>query len=365
MKKNKEFIEKLTEEIKKYEDKTFKVLFYVLDTKGMPSGSLTYIYETAYALKEMGYNVQMLHSEKEFIGVGEWLGEKYADLPHYNIESGKVSISPADILFIPEIFTSLMFQTMELPCKRVALMQNFGYLTEMIQPGVTWSKYGIYECVTTSESLSDRVKEMFPSLRTYIVRPSISDIFKKPTEPQKLIVNFVTKNKTDLNSIVKPFMCKYPKLQWVCLREISGLPKEEFAEALRESIATVWVDDKTDFGYAPLEAMACGNVVIGKIPENIPEWMLNSNGGIRDNGLWFDRNRQAVDMLEAVIDTYLNNEMPDIVEKNSDDTLTNYTPEKQIEDIKKVYVDGLFASREREMREALQIAKNKEKENDD
>ena len=42
------------ESISKLKDKTFKVYFFVLDTKGNPSGSLEYIYHTALSLKNHG-----------------------------------------------------------------------------------------------------------------------------------------------------------------------------------------------------------------------------------------------------------------------------------------------------------------------
>lgn len=360
---NNELIGKLSDELKKYDDKSFKVLFYTLDTQGMPSGSLTYMYETAYQLKELGYNVQILHSEKEFVGVREWLGDKYADLPHYNIEKDNVAISPADILFIPEIFSSVMYQTKDLPCKRIALLQNFEYLTEMTQPGATWMNYGVNECVTTSNVLSDRIKEVFPHVRTNIVRPSVSDIFKKTDTPKKLIVNIVSKNKRDVNAIVKPFFWKYPMFKWVCFRDFNGIPKDELVKAYQEAAITLWVDDKTDFGYTPLEAMACGDIVMGKIPETIPEWMT-SNGEVRDCGLWFYNTRDAYDLLASVIDSYIHNSIPDVIQKEADMVLKNYTSALQIEDIKRVYVEGIFEERKKELTEALSIAKNNEEKND-
>ena len=66
----------------------------------------------------------MIHNEKDFIGVGDWLGEEYANLPHANVEKENVSISASDFLFIPEIFANVMMQTKKLPCKRVILVQN-------------------------------------------------------------------------------------------------------------------------------------------------------------------------------------------------------------------------------------------------
>ena len=50
-------IKELEKELKKYEKNDFNVFFYVIDTKGTPSGSLAYIYELAKILNDMGYNV--------------------------------------------------------------------------------------------------------------------------------------------------------------------------------------------------------------------------------------------------------------------------------------------------------------------
>ena len=52
----KEMIKTIEKNIGKINDKSFTIYFYVFDTKGNPSGSLSYIYQTAYTLKELGYN---------------------------------------------------------------------------------------------------------------------------------------------------------------------------------------------------------------------------------------------------------------------------------------------------------------------
>ena len=107
--KDKKAIERIKTEIDKIDKKLSKICFFVLDTKGTPSGSLEYIYKLAYILNEEGYDVNMLYqAEKDdkFVGVSEWLYEKYANLKHFNIND-EFEISPSDVLFIPEI----------LPCK--------------------------------------------------------------------------------------------------------------------------------------------------------------------------------------------------------------------------------------------------------
>ena len=77
-KKNSSPIEKLSVEIEKIQNKNARITFFVFDTKGMPNGELEYIYEMAITLKNSGYNVRMLHTENEFVGVQNWLGEECA-----------------------------------------------------------------------------------------------------------------------------------------------------------------------------------------------------------------------------------------------------------------------------------------------
>lgn len=354
-----EVVSKLEKELKRIKDKDFKVCFFIIDSKGNPVGSLSYIYETAFQLKEMGYNVQMLHQEKEFVGVGEWLGEKYASLPHFNIETDNVDISVADFLIIPEVFSNVMSQTKKLPCKRVALLQNFNYLTEFIPVGVSWGDLNMMDVITTSNQLSDLVKECFPYIRTHIVRPSIPAYFRSGIEPKKLIINIVSREQSDVNKIVKPFYWKYPIFKWVSFRDLRGMNKESFADALREAAITVWVDDMTNFGYSPIEAMKSGSIVIGKVPDMIPEWMLDKDGNFTDNGLWFDDINKVHELIANVVQSWINDEMPEALMENMNKMKDVYSVEEQRKDIEKVYVQGLFEQRRKELEIAVEQFKNK------
>ena len=49
--KKEEILKRIETEIEKMRDKQNKMLFYVFDTKGNPSGSLEYIYNIALLLK--------------------------------------------------------------------------------------------------------------------------------------------------------------------------------------------------------------------------------------------------------------------------------------------------------------------------
>jgi hypothetical protein len=54
-------LEKVKEEISKIDKKESNVFFFVLDTKGVASGSLEYIYKLAMLAKNDGYKVGLLY----------------------------------------------------------------------------------------------------------------------------------------------------------------------------------------------------------------------------------------------------------------------------------------------------------------
>ncbi len=306
-------IKRVEEEIAKLKDKKSRFYFYVIDTKGVPSGSLLYIYRIAYYLHSKGYDVTMLHSEKEFVGIGEWAEGKYSELKHNIVDNRHLKVSPSDFLFIPDIYTEIMSQTKALPCKRVIIFQNDEYFTRFIPLGVSPYKYGITDAIVNTEYNADWFEQNLPRIKTHLVRPGISStVFRKSEKPRKLIVNFVCKDGNDASRIIKPFMWKYPEYKWVTFTQLANLPQSTFADAIRDGAITVWIDEESSFGYAALEALKTGSIVIGKIPKKLPEWM-KSKDGLTDSVIWFDDYSAVPDLLARLITMWLRDEVPDTI----------------------------------------------------
>lgn len=353
-------IERITNEIKKLDSKESNLFFYVIDTKGNPSGSLAYIYEIAYGLKDMGYKVTMLYNEEEFIGVGEWLGEKYANLPHLDASQPGISISPADFLFIPEVYSSVMTSTRNLPCQRIAILESFDRMTEFIPFGATWGDLGILDVITTTDSNAHRIKTYFPYINVHVVRPKISNLFTRNDEEKKLIVNVVTREQSDVNKIVKPFFWQYPAYSWVAFRDLRGMSREVFAEALKEAAITVWADDCTDFGYVPLEAMKAGSLVIGKVPAVAPEWMIDE-GSLSNAGIWVDNFASMPSILASVIRTWTMDGIPETIQQDADVLVSRYTEGQQLSDLKNT-IESFINKRKDDFEVTLKSIENKENE---
>lgn len=360
-------LQRVREEIEKIDKNENKVMFFVIDTKGIPSGSLEYIYNLALMAKEAGYNVSMLHQDEEFVGVGEWLGEEYANLEHTNVTDGSVEVSPSDVLFIPEIFSNVMNQTKKLPCKRIGILQNYDYIVEQMPLSVQWGDFGIMECIVNTEQNAKLLSEIFPYVRTKLIKPFIGKKFGKTNEPKNLVVNIVAKDPSDVNMIVKPFYWKFPTFKWVSFRDLRGMPKEEFAKSLREAPITVWIDDDASFGYSALEAMKSGSIVISKVPTMPLEWMIPEEeekaGTLRNCCVWFDNIRHCHKQIASVIRSWVTDNVPNIIYNEAENVLTKYS-EQETRETFLAYVKGIIANRRKEMETLLEMQEKEEKKDE-
>lgn len=364
-------IKNLTANLAKFEDKSFNVYFMVYDTKGRASGELAYIYRTAYALSKEGYKVSMLYqlteeeikAGEEFVGVEGWLGEAFASLPHYNVYEGNVDVSPSDFMIIPEVFADVMVDTdkAHTPCKRIALLYNYGLVQLYMPKNRTWPGLGVRDVVTTTEHQKELIESIFGKLNTRIVRPCVAPVFQKNDKPREMSVNIIARDPSDFKRVTALFYWKYPYLKWVRFNELTEISQELFAENLKNAPITVWLDAPTYFGVSALEAMKCGSLVIGKVPEEDAEWMFD-NEGVKKNGFWFYNINEVHDLIAGAVNSFLNDKFPMDRIVEGEKTASMYTPEKQAEDIKRVYIDGIFEDRKKELEIALDIVKkNKEK----
>ena len=359
-------VERIEKELKKFDDKAFNVYFYVIDTKGVPSGSLLYIYKVAYELHSLGYNVTMLHNENEFVGISQWADSKYAELPHSKVSDRQVTLSASDFLIIPEIYTDIMSQTRDIPCKRVMLVQNFDYITKIIPVGVHPYEYGITDAIVNTKTTEKLIKNNLPMIKTHVLSPGISDtLFRKNDKPKKMIVNFVVKNGDDASRVVKPFFWKYPQLKWVTFAQLSNLPQEIFADALRDAAITIVIDDTMSFGYAALEALKTGSIVICKIPDNIPDWMLD-NGELSNSIVWVDNLDEIPDLIANLVAMWVRDDVPEELYNEMEKAAEKHTTSVMKEDVEKVFTEELFAARKKEIQDALdkvvsEASKNNEK----
>jgi len=360
-------LDRVKSEISKIDNKENNIFFFVLDTKGVPSGSLEYIYKLALIAKNDGYNVGMLYQlEKndEFVGVADWLGETYANIPHYNVSKDEVEITPSDIVFIPEIFSTVMNQTKKLPCKRVAILQNYDYLVEQMPFAAQWGDFAILDCLTNTEYNAELIKDIFPYIKTKTVTPYIDKVFGNTIEPKKMVINIVAKDQSDINKIIKPFYWKYPTFKWVSFRDLRGFSKEGFANALREAAITIWVDTNTSFGYSAIEAMKSGSIVIAKVPDTTLEWIDadENDGTLRNCCVWFDNFNSMHRQIASVVRSWITDNVPSEVSEEAKKVTEKYSEEKTTNEFREA-LNAYLEGRKKELEALIRNVEKEDKEN--
>lgn len=387
--KNRVVIQRIDDTIKKLENRENNFYFFVSDCKNIPNSNMLYVYNMARTLKQKGFNVTMLYqlpneyTEHElkkakkkgkvidelrmFGGVNEWLGQSYSSIPHLNIANGTWSVGPEDFLFIPEVFSALMKETFDkkVPCKRYVILQNYKYVTEFIPFGDQWASYGITDAIVSNDRQGELIKSVFPYVRTTTLKPFFPNNLCKPTKAKNLIVNIAAAKHSEAEHIIKTFYWKYPVLSFVTFRSLRNLTASNYAEMLKEGCVTIWHDPETPFGYSALDAIKCGNIVIGKIPEVIPEWMGNEDE-IKGNGIWYNNIEDVPDMLAKVIGSWMRDEIPQGLYDEIDKTAAEYTYEEWDKGLDAI-VEKVYSDRIAEittMRKSLEetISKKEEEE---
>jgi hypothetical protein len=351
-----EKVKNVNDSIKKITQKDFGIYFFTLDTKGNPTAGVATIYEHVKTLRDLGFNAQILHDKNDYklredengIGIAEWLGEEYAELPHISIESQQLEVGPSDFVIIPEAFGSVVKQTANFPCKRIIFLQSYEYIFEMLEIGENWNSFGINQVITTNENLKQYVESVFRNINVEIVPIGIPSYFKESDKPKMPTIALSARDKREILKIVKVFFLKYPHYKFITFRDMSGLPREDFANELAQSFLGVWVDELSGFGTFPLECMKTNTPVIGKIPRMVPEWMGNidekGNLNLVENGIWTANINAIPDIIATMVGLFLEDALPETLSNGMKEWKDKYSDKDVVQNIKDTYTK-IFAQR--------------------
>lgn len=312
-----ENIAQLKDAITKIENNQGEFYFLTINTKGVQKASVAMNYELVRMLTQKGYKAHIMHQEEDYTEP-DWLGEEYTGLSHKCISRNEIQVSASDTVFIPEIYGSVLEQIKTFPCEKIIFCQSYDYIFETLQPGVTWTHYGINRCLTTCESQKAYLESIMPGLSVEVIPFYFPEYFEQPKVPKPPVIAIHTREARDTAKIIKTFYVKYPQFRWIAFKDMRNLPRKKFAEALQETCVSVWVDDISGFGTFPLESMMVGNPVIGKLPNLRPDW-LNEH-----NGIWTYEFNKIVDIIGAFIKNWLEDEVPVELYEHTNNTVSTY-----------------------------------------
>jgi hypothetical protein len=346
-----EKIEKIEKSVENLKSKNVRIYFLVQDTKGNPKASVKYIYDTALLLKNNGYNSIIIHESNDYKGVSEWIDNRYEEIPHQSIEGQNLAISPEDFIVIPEIYGHVMDQLKNFPCGKIVLCQAYDHMLETLAPGVSWAQYGFLKVITTTENQKKYLSDIMRGCTFDVITPKIDPVFTKKEKPAKPVISIHTREPRDTAKIIKSFYLKYPQYRWITFRDMRGIKMDDFSKFLKESYVSVWVDVESGFGTYPLESMACGTPVIGKVPSLKPEWMDENNG------VWTYEFNEIIDVIANFTQNWLEDNITDSLYENIKATAEIYSTNSNYESQLLTTFEGYIEKRKLSFEEQLEKIK--------
>ena len=354
--KNKIIKERILGEIEKIDKKESNIYFFIMSTHGIKDETIDYVYKMALLLKENGYNVSFIYQDEDF-EPNDWLSVKeYNDIPLYDITKGEVNVGVADVLFIPEVFSSVMNQTTKLPCKRIAIIQNLAYLTKFMPISSQFGDFGIIDALTFDKEEERMIKTFFPYMRTHVAHTYVDDFFYSVDKIRDIVVNIVSRSEDVVNQIAKPFYWRYPIYKWVTFKDMRGLTMEEYADNLKVSNITIWVDEDSNNGLEALEALASGNIVIAKIPNLIPEWAKDENGELTNSIIWVNSIAEIPMLVSNLVRMTITDKIPQQVKDDIQKLMGKINKKKSSEEIVQV-IENILSERKEELNNILKNIK--------
>ncbi len=349
-----EKIEKIKKSLDNIKNKKTKFLFCVADTQ-MPVASTYEVYFHANVVKKMGYNVTILTERGDYI-IPTWIESELTDHKHVSMMDAKLTVSPEDVMIIPEVFTNIMEQTKDLPCIRIVLFQSVDYMLNSLLPGTDWKSFNITNVITTSESLKEFLQTYYglTKFNTKVYNIGIPDYFKDTDIPKKPIISIVGRNANEISKIVKLFFSKYPQYSWITFdpmltktKPAQPMRRIEFANRLRENFAAIWIDRIASLGTFPLECMKSGVLPICLKPDITPEYLIDrdeDNIAVSVNseaGIWTSDYYEIPSIIADAILNYLQDGIPDALYNNMKEVSEKYNQKNAEEELSKIYTEFL------------------------
>jgi SAM-dependent methyltransferase len=166
-----------------------------------------------------------------------------------------------------------MSSTALLPCRRVVIALNWANIYRSLPIGLDWRSLGISEVIAGSEYEREFVKRSMGLDSTVIVSGTDSQLFK-PAAAKRCQVAFMPRKHADVFHLIAcVFRSRFPEFGHVPFVPIDGVAHRDVPRVLSESACFLATSFPEGLARPPLEAMACGCLVVGFAGRGSLEYM--------------------------------------------------------------------------------------------
>jgi hypothetical protein len=188
-----------------------------------------------------------------------------------------------DIIVIAEPYAAAFEVFREHPVRKVMHCQNPFYLFAGWKDSQAIEAYGLDAVLSCSPFTTRWLRRVGVRGPIHTISPAVAACFRMAGTPKKRQIAFMPrKRKVEADFVKGLFRSLYPQYQdlpWVAIDRVS---RDQVAALLQESAVFASFSQLEGLGLPPLEAMACGCVVVGFTG------MAGSDYARWDNGVWVD-----------------------------------------------------------------------------
>jgi hypothetical protein len=315
-------------EKKEYRLKTVETIFdqltnrenrYIFYCPDMPmvNNLVKLIYETAYEVEGLGYNVLILHEINGF--KCKWLFEleDYKHLKDLKIDyiikkqskkskkqKANYSFKPSDTLIVPDQFQEILDNLAEVKLiQKVVLVSSYTGLSSL-SPGVDYSVLGVKKLIFTEKKLMEDYESLFKidsiladkypiNQETFVPRTDVKQIF--PT----ICVSNIGNNELT-QEIINVFHAKYPHLRTFTFKILARDSFANYVECFHHCALLLILDKNMGNNQMILEALNMG-VPVGTI------YRRESENELLESIFFGHNSFEIADSLASFCQTWLNN----------------------------------------------------------
>lgn len=288
-----------------FENKEFKIYFYLPDFKNNTLFFICNIYNQIKNLKELGYNCVVL-SDKNDYKVPEWLEKELRDVNVITLENSP-KIEAHDFIVVPEFampFISELAKQQGATQNVVLHVNAYEDILNTMPVGARWQDLGIVDVIVNSPPMEKYVTRLMGHpLRTHVIPIVVSEKFKNTEKEKRPYVAVMARDEGQFHRFFKEFILKYPMLKFISFVYLKGKPRNEFANILNEAAFAVWIDEVASLGSFPLECFRTNTPLVALRPKLPQEFHT------KGYGIWANSRMEIEDYMNQLLTYWLEDQM--------------------------------------------------------
>ncbi len=216
------------------------------------------------------------------------------------VMTSETQIRKEDVVVVPEPWAKVLKYFSSRSCRKVLHCQNPFYIFHSFSYIQSIEAFGYHDVLSCSRYTTEMLRRFGFRHPIHTVRPAISPEFHRPAKAKSLQIAYMPRKRNNeavfMQGLFKSLYPQYRNIPWVAIQNVS---RATAAEVMQNSLVFAAFGFTEGLGLPPLEAMACGCVVVGFDGLGGADYSRPDNGFWVDEGDYFGFAHQLAKAIEA------------------------------------------------------------------